>query len=69
MHIVTRQSDYLIGFDPLWGTVCAGSKPLEFPTADAARAAARKARRACMGYNHIKQRPARARMNFKAVTV
>lgn len=48
-HIVTRQSDYLIGFGPL--------------CADAARAAARKAR------NHTKQRPARARMDFKAATV
>lgn len=70
-YLVTRhvgiRSDLLCSFKTEWGTVCGGHRPLIFPTEQAARAAARKARRCCMGWNRKKQRKARARMNFEAI--
>ena len=73
-YIVIRRygvhgADYLSGFDSTWGTVQRGSRPLRFPTYSAARAAARKARRVCTGWNAAKQRPRRARMTFEARAV
>ena len=56
--------DYLIGFDADFGTVCRLSGPLMFPSLSAASAAARKARRTCMGWNTAKNRPRRARVMF-----
>jgi hypothetical protein len=53
--------DYLIelGHDD-YGTLCGGRhKALLFQDRDAARAAARKARRCCRGWNATKQRPSR----------
>ena len=54
-YMIVRQTgvnhDYLIGFDPVWGTICAGSGALRFPSLSAARAALRKCRRSYRGYN------------------
>ena len=60
-----RNTDYLTGFDKEWGTVCGGTEPLHFATKEAAKAAARKARRCCMGWNG--EHKVRARMDFRAV--
>lgn len=58
MFIVIREHgksrDYLTSLNtPVWGTTSTGNKgaAIRFPSASAARAAARKARRACMGWN------------------
>jgi len=70
MYIVTRnygkrQADFLNSLNDEWGTVCtARSGAMTFPTYESARAGARKARRACMGWNgHNK---VRARVSFTA---
>lgn len=60
--------DYLLRWDAEWGTACSWSVvgALGFPSRAAARAAARKARRCCMGWNRSKARPARAGGFFRA---
>jgi hypothetical protein len=77
MNIVVRHArytDYLIpdfGRDR-WGTTVGHiSNAIQFPTPEAARAAARKARRVCMGWNHAKGTPARPypRIQFRAITI
>lgn len=79
MYAVIRRygpnADYLISLNDYWGTVCAGdatrqagqSFALKFNSLQAARAAARKARRACMSWNG--QHQVRARMNFTPIRV
>ena len=74
MYIVTRHCgrqnvDYLLSLNNPWGTVCMGakSKALTFPDVESARAAARKARRACMGWNGRHQ--VRARMDFRPTQI
>ena len=72
MYIVGRQfgkhRDVLVGWDQDYGTVCGAAKALRFPDYQSARAAARKARRCCMGWNHTKGRVRRARnVWFEAV--
>ena len=57
-----RNRDILIGWDLEYGTVAGHpAKAIVFPDYDSARAAARKARRVCMGWNHAKGRLKRAR--------
>ena len=70
MYIVTRHygkrnADYLTSLNDPWGTICTASKKhaLAFPDELTARAAARKARRVCMGWNG--RHPVRARMDFQ----
>jgi beta-glucosidase/6-phospho-beta-glucosidase/beta-galactosidase len=72
-YIVMRQygphgwnRDYLsaIGTAEDFGTLCRGYSDWVFTDLSAAKSAARKARRVCMNWNHAKQRPRRARLDF-----
>lgn len=66
-----RDRDYLSAIltPENFGTLCRGQADWIFADLNAAKSAARKARRACMKWNHAKQRPSRARMNFFVVQI